>query len=240
MTVATLSEAEIQALYKFTRQHFVEHYDLQTELVDHLGNGIEKQWRHHPNRSFREALQIEFKKFGVLGFQDVVAEKKKAMRKRYRKLLFKECKAYWAWPKIGAIFLAIIGLGTVFSLLAPAIRYYVFVSGLFIIIALLFGFLFKNRNKHDFKRMRQGRKWLFLDQVYDFWTLPQLVNCIAILFSSPYLQQFLMKENHYLPMLFSAVWVFIVTLNYVALRVIPDKAEELMEDTYPEYKLVKE
>lgn len=37
----TLSKEDIQNLYTFTRQHYVEHYDLQTELVDHLANDIE-------------------------------------------------------------------------------------------------------------------------------------------------------------------------------------------------------
>ena len=36
-----LTEEQIQQLYKFTRQHYVEHYDVQTELVDHLANDIE-------------------------------------------------------------------------------------------------------------------------------------------------------------------------------------------------------
>ncbi len=35
-----LSENQIQQLYKFTEQHYVEWYDVQTELVDHLANGI--------------------------------------------------------------------------------------------------------------------------------------------------------------------------------------------------------
>ena len=32
-----LSQEEIDYLYEFTRQHYVEYYDLQTELVDVLG-----------------------------------------------------------------------------------------------------------------------------------------------------------------------------------------------------------
>ena len=39
-----LTENQIEALYKFTRQHFVYHYDVQTELVDHLANDIEQIW----------------------------------------------------------------------------------------------------------------------------------------------------------------------------------------------------
>ena len=83
-----LSEKQIEQLYKFTRTHFVEHYDLQTELVDHLANGIESQQSSNPVLTFEEALKLEFKKFGVCGFNDVIQEKTKAMSKRYRELLW--------------------------------------------------------------------------------------------------------------------------------------------------------
>jgi hypothetical protein len=47
-----LSQDQIQELYNFTRRRLVEHYDLQTELVDHLANGIEKQWEGNPDLTF--------------------------------------------------------------------------------------------------------------------------------------------------------------------------------------------
>ena len=47
-----VSTAQIEKLYKFTRDHYVEHYDLQTELVDHLANGIETRWKENPKLSF--------------------------------------------------------------------------------------------------------------------------------------------------------------------------------------------
>jgi len=34
-----VSPEEIEKLYKFTRQHYVAYYDLQTELVDYLAMG---------------------------------------------------------------------------------------------------------------------------------------------------------------------------------------------------------
>jgi hypothetical protein len=43
-----LSSTQIEKLYAFTRQHYVEYYDLQTELVDHLANAIEAQWEENP------------------------------------------------------------------------------------------------------------------------------------------------------------------------------------------------
>lgn len=62
-----VNKSQIDELYAFTRKHFVEHYDLQTELVDHLAMAIEKQWEENEHLSFDKALQIEFKKFGVFG-----------------------------------------------------------------------------------------------------------------------------------------------------------------------------
>lgn len=43
-----LNESQIEELYDFTRKHFVEYYDLQIELVDHLANGIESKWQENP------------------------------------------------------------------------------------------------------------------------------------------------------------------------------------------------
>ena len=54
-----IPENQIEKLYKFTRQHFLEWYDVQTELVDHLANGVEQQWDTKPNLSFDEALNFD-------------------------------------------------------------------------------------------------------------------------------------------------------------------------------------
>ena len=63
---------EIKRLYEFTRKHYVEYYDVQTELVDHLASGMESSWEEEPELGFEENLQREFKNFGVFGFMEVV------------------------------------------------------------------------------------------------------------------------------------------------------------------------
>ena len=73
-----LTVEQIERLYQFTRQHYVEWYDLQTELVDHLANSIESQWAENPKIRLEDALQIEFKKFGIFGFMDVVEKRQAA------------------------------------------------------------------------------------------------------------------------------------------------------------------
>jgi len=37
-----LTESQIEQLFTFTQKHYVDWYDVQTELVDHLANGIEE------------------------------------------------------------------------------------------------------------------------------------------------------------------------------------------------------
>jgi hypothetical protein len=50
-----LTQDDIHDLYVFTHKHNVEHYDLQTELVDHLANGIQQQWEKDSELSFEDA-----------------------------------------------------------------------------------------------------------------------------------------------------------------------------------------
>ena len=94
-----LTPEQIDRLYQFTRQHFVEWYDLQTELVDHLANAIEQQGVENPKISFEEALQIEFKKFGIFGFMDVVEKRQQALHKRYHKMVWHHFKVFFKIPK---------------------------------------------------------------------------------------------------------------------------------------------
>ncbi len=59
----TITTEETKKLFKFCHVHFVYHYDLQVELVDHLASSIEEQWETNPELSFEEALYNTFRKF---------------------------------------------------------------------------------------------------------------------------------------------------------------------------------
>ena len=90
-----LTTEQINQLYTFTRQHYVEWYDLQTELVDHLANAIEEQWQENPKLTFDQALQNEFKKFGVFGFMDVVEGKQRFLQKKYNQIVWSIVKTFF-------------------------------------------------------------------------------------------------------------------------------------------------
>jgi hypothetical protein len=50
-----LTTEQIEQIYLFTRQHYLEWYDLQTELVDHLAVAIETEWQENPSLVLTES-----------------------------------------------------------------------------------------------------------------------------------------------------------------------------------------
>lgn len=72
----TVTQQETEELFKFCREHYVYHYDLQVELVDQLASSIEEQWE-------------TFRKFGIHGF----SKTKSTLTNNFLNLLcnFKPC-----------------------------------------------------------------------------------------------------------------------------------------------------
>src|SRR6476620_1544858 len=95
-----LTSEQIDRLYQFTIKHYVEYYDLQTELVDHLANAIEEQWQENQKISFEDALQVEFKKFGIFGFTGIVEKRQAALNKKYRGIVWQQMSDFFRLPKI--------------------------------------------------------------------------------------------------------------------------------------------
>ena len=232
-----LSERQIQELYTFTRKRLVEHYDLQTELVDHLANGIESQWKTSSEVPFNEALANEFKKFGYFGFKAIVKKRKKVMLKKYRGLILRFYKAYFQLPKI----LLVIGLSL---LLFVFLQFLNPMYKLFGVTLLFFAAGFycafcakKNRAVYENKIVTNQKRWMLEEKIYNLgeWSLmamfPGHICSLSV------------SSNYTLtdPFLEFGICVFTVcylTLSYVMVFVIPKKAEELLAETYPEYKLL--
>ncbi len=67
-----ITKEENEKLFEFCKRHYVYHYDLQIELVDHLASAIEEQWKTDSELGFDEALKKSFGKFGISGFSKEV------------------------------------------------------------------------------------------------------------------------------------------------------------------------
>lgn len=226
-----VNQNQIDRLYRFTREHFVEHYDLQTELVDHLSNAIEQEWEENPKLSFEEALQKEFKKFGIFGFMDVVEQRQAALNKKYNLLIWKHFKEFFTIPKIIFTISLVFGLFYFFK--------YVFFYELLTIamigwFLLLIAALVYEKKKMKKRKNQTGKKWMFEEIIYGYGSFSGIfvipIHIINIFsnhgngFPSDYM---LFGISFFLVSVFLAT--FIVT------KIIPSKAEEYLKQTYPEY-----
>ena len=228
-----LTPEQIDRLYQFTRQHYVEWYDLQTELVDHLANAIEQQWQENPKISFEDALQIEFKKFGVFGFMDVIAEKQVALSKKYKKFVWNELVTFFTLPKII--------LTVLFTIFFYYLFQYLFLKSLLDAFHLLIAFVgiifaFKINSKYQKYKKEKGKVWFLEEMIKNY-------GIIAFFAYLPF-----QIGNSLLKFDFNSDWIigFLAVLSvvfylylYIIMFVIPSKAEKYLKATYKEYELVK-
>ncbi|MBT8316363.1 MAG: hypothetical protein HKP59_01930 [Lutibacter sp.] len=227
-----LTEQQIQQLYKFTRQHYVEHYDVQTELVDHLANDIEQIWTEQPHLSFEQARTISFKKFGVFGFMDVYGARQGALQKKYMKILWQHAKDWFKLPKIIAtitlfyfFYLGLIAFGDSFALSVLGV---VITFGLVMHIMLL--------RKVKKRQELNHKKWLLEDIIFRGLFLGGGllgINLFNIINSSR--PDF---YNVYWAIFYASIFTIMIVYVYISVIVLPKKAEQLLIENYPEYKLV--
>ncbi|WP_086476461.1 hypothetical protein [Arenibacter amylolyticus] len=226
-----VTPSQIQALYTFTRDHFVEHYDLQTELVDHLSNGIETQWQENPNLDFKDALNREFKKFGVFGFQDLITERTKAMEKRYFSFIWRFFKDYFSFPKVALTVFLIALCYTLLRLLPAEIGVGV-VYGIYLLSVLfIFYKLFKFKKQQGAKE----KKWMLEDMIFNQIGYSNIGILPLYLFSWPFNPTNL--EAEWLLIILSIALPCLCLFLHIIANIIPQKAEELLEETYPEYRI---
>lgn len=224
-----LTKSEIEQLYQFTRKHYVEYYDIQTELVDHLATGMEKNWEDEPNLDFKENLNKEFKKFGVFGFSDIVSEKTKQMEKRYWKLLGIRLKDFVLQPKILFPFMA--GIGLVAFLLY---RFEYAIACIFGLIILQIIYLFR-RSRDVRNRLKNQQKVYLLESfivkggaLSAAFLIPSLLSNFTNSIGS--------ISSLGTSFIVSFMVCFVLVFNWVALKVLPEEKEDILSAMHPERK----
>ncbi len=222
-----LTEKHIEELYKFTRQHFVEHYDVQTELVDHLANDIEVIWQEKPYLSFEDAKKQSFKKFGVFGFMEVVKQKQKQMKKKYWRIVWSFIKEWFQLPKIILTF----GLTFLFYTILQ-LEYAKAIVAVFYIIMIVYAY-YRLYNLRKVIRKKK-RKWMLEDML-----LIQGASFAFVLVTYPiHFMNFKSDfDGGFITILMGFILAMINIFNYISLEIIPKKTEDLMDKNYPEYKM---
>jgi hypothetical protein len=226
-----LTVQQVEHLYAFTRQHYVEWYDLQSELVDHLANAIEQEWEQNPNRTFDEILNKEFQKFGVFGFMDVVEERQKFLNKKYTRLIWSYYKEFFGLPKIILTVALFIGLHTIIHLVPnPNIFPTIVVS--FLLISGFFTF----KKRYDFKQKAKetGMKWLFEEIMLNRVSLLLFfLPSTAINFFNAFKDE--IEFYDWSLILGEMAFVLVGLLIFIQLMIVPKRVAEDLAKTYPEY-----
>ena len=226
-----LTAQQIEHLYAFTRQHYVEWYDLQSELVDHLANAIEQEWGQNPNRIFDQILNKEFQKFGVFGFMDVVEERQKFLNKKYTRLIWSYYREFFGLPKIILTVAVFIGLHTIIHLVPNP---NIFPTIVFCF--LLFSGFFTFKKRYDFKQKakKTGMKWLFEDIMLNrvslmLFLLPSMIINIFNTFRDK------IEFYDWSLILGEIAFVLVGLLIFIQINIIPKRVAEDLAKIYPEY-----
>lgn len=232
-----ISSEQISKLYAFVKQHYVPYYDLQTELVDHLANSIENQWKDTPNKSFEDALQASFKTFGIFGFTDLLDKRQAVMIKKYGKLVLKLLKEYVTLPKIALTLLMVLILYMTITFVPYKVDFVY--SVLFLIWGVVMVMFLRNKFIQRKRIKSSEKRWLF-QEVIDNYSM----FSIGLL----YFPQFYsfggadnMEEWIQIPVI-AFVWASVITvfilLAHIITCEIPKKAKMYIAQEHPEYNIV--
>lgn len=227
-----LTESQIESLYQFTRQHYVEYYDVQVELVDHLANDIEQIWEQQPGLSFNDARDKSFKKFGVFGFMNLVESKEAQMTKKYFKLVLKFAKEWLSLPKIILTLLLLFGF---YQLQKFTFGYEIYIGVFLLGIVAQFFMLFNNSRKLKQNQKQTQKKWLF-EHVLSIQGYGNTAFIFIYFFRISNAEEFFAMGDF--KRVYTALLItgFLI-ISYITLVVIPKKAKELLIQNYPEYQI---
>ena len=227
-----LTEQQIEDLYDFTRLHYVEYYDLQTELVDHLANDIESILEETPDLNFEQARDQSFKKFGVFGFMDVVNEKTNTLNKYYWKLVWKEFITFFKLPKIILTGFLIWIIYLLFNSIEN--KMFVFIPLLILIITIPSINLYFEHRKIKKRKQITGKKWL-MDSI--LIQLGGLVHLFSLV-----LQIITFGDNGWTRaniLMCSAIIVFLVITLFISIRIVNPNLQEKLAKEQPEYLFIE-
>ncbi|WP_319499699.1 hypothetical protein [uncultured Draconibacterium sp.] len=231
----TITQEETEQLFQFCRRHYVNHYDIQIELVDHLASAIEEQWEQNPELSFDNGLKNAFKKFGIYGFSKIKKQKEKELKRKYRRLLWNYVFEFYRWPKVITTFVLTMALFVLFQLVQQTIW---IVAGyaftLLIGIIIYHAFIYKKLKLN----ILPGKSFLLADQLKQ---VTQAYGFIAQLPSLTYqIFNFSGTENISNTWILLGLSFFLVALTvllYANLFFIPKKIKEHFLEQFAEFAL---
>lgn len=232
-----ITKVEINQLFDFTQKHYVEFYDVQVELVDHLAHAIETQWKENPDLSFEDALQSEFKKFGVFGFTGLVEQKQLELHKYYHKTLWQEILKFVSIPKI------VITISLYLSVLYTLKNYGTLGEiTVLVLLLLVFIYFFIDGFRYVYKIKReqkmQGKSWLIQSVAQRIFTIPTIGVTAAYY---PFIERFFYEQfglTHAGIHFLTSFFVFQVIFLFVFYRIIKPNLNKSIRETEKRFQFI--
>jgi len=225
-----LSREQIDYLMDFVKKHYVEWYDLQVEMVDHLANDIEEIMKKNPNITFQEALDRAFKKFGPMGFMDIAEKKQNALHKKYLLNIIREFKHFLFSYRFIYFILALILYYKIISM-APITT---IIFSFFILILIPLIHVIVHSIKLRRKRKRNEKIYLVDSTIINFPIFFMLIMVNLFNFVNTFLKDKAFS-GRFLP-IFSFFFICCLWSYYFAFLTVPQKMESQTHELYEKLK----
>lgn len=158
------------------------------------------------------------------------------MTKKYFNIVFRFAREWFQLPKVLLTALLILSF---YKLQFFPKAYFIFIAILFCVVVLELLLIFKNTKQAKKEFKKTGKKWLFKSII----NINGVGNA-TFLFS--YIIHFFLPENPNemleaslsTKLITAFLTTFFIIFGYILLVVIPKKSEELLQETYPEYKMI--
>jgi hypothetical protein len=226
-----LTQDEIDNLHEYCYFRGIFHYDVQVEIVDHLASAIENLWETNPEMPFEEAVYKLGEQFGGdLGFAIIKKEKEKALRKKYRRLLWQYVGDFYKFPKIIITLMIILSLSTALHFTENDQWIFILSFVLFIGLSLFYNSYYK-RKYLQFK-IKEGYTFLLSEISFKGVLYYTGITCGGIFFNAA------THEAHFSTVgsiIFSVFISMYLVLLYGDCFFIPKKIQEHFSEQFPQF-----
>jgi hypothetical protein len=217
-----LNKEQIAELFSFTEKKFVQWYDVQVEIVDHLANKIEAEMEQNVTLDFKTALSKVYASFGIFGFARIVKQKEEQVRKANNKHWIKEFKNQFTWPNLARSLALLLIIHFVFQFIPLGD---IFLFGFIIVIANLISKIIIS------KKQNKSKKKLLLTQYFLF---PDFLGSIYLQIFIHFWRYKSIAEISFQAQCILVALVFLITISYLASMQVASKIKRKAQSLYPE------
>uniref|UniRef100_UPI00404AFC98 hypothetical protein n=1 Tax=Flavobacterium sp. TaxID=239 RepID=UPI00404AFC98 len=200
---------EISYIEKFIVYSEVKYYEIYYELLDHMIESVEEKLTETPEMDFAEAVKLARLDFQPLGFNGIMEERLKYLRKETDRDIWIRYKAYWTWPKaVGSLLVFLMFYGAFYILESKWIFF-------MIAIAILGTFIFNFSKTYKFRK-KEGKRLLIIEQLNGYGNFLLMISYFFNIFFNP---KFSFQEHPLIILFYSFLFTSILINIHIYLKI---------------------